>query len=135
MFELVMLIVGGVFAIVGGAGFWQYRISRKEEPIKVQQADLAVASTTQAMALQIAADLRIDLDQLRKDFVAERGELRKLQGRQEGFESQMREQGETITRLRDLLQLFSYAWDDLVSNWDELRLLDTPPKKPTAKLH
>lgn len=135
MFEIVMIVVGGVFAIVGGVGFWQYLISRRGEPIKVREADLAVASTTQAMALQIAADLRTDLDQLRKDFVAEREARQKLEGRQEGFESQMREQNATIARLRDLLQAFSYAWDDLVENWEALRQRSAPPKKPTANIH
>lgn len=128
MFEIVITIVGGIFAVVGGAGFWQYRISRKEAPIKVQQADLAVASTTQAMALQITAELRTDLDRLRTDYT-------RLEGRQEGFETQLREQGETITRLRSLVQAFSYGWDELVANWHTIRQREVPPAKPVGNLH
>ena len=133
--EAVLSIILATLGILGSAGFWGYRQSRKEAPIKKRDADLAVAETSQQMALAVAIAAREDNVTLRADLDKERSALQVLSGRVDELSSQVREHNHTISRLREALSTLSNAWDELAANWSTLRLKDEPPPKPTIKTH
>jgi uncharacterized coiled-coil protein SlyX len=109
--------------VLGSAGFWGYKQSRKEAPIKKEQADIAAASTTVQMALSVATAAKAHSEGLGK-------EMGELKGRVDGLERQVREQEHTISSLREVVRAFSSAWDDLTARWETLRQQDQPPPKP-----
>jgi len=126
-------IVTILVAVLGG-GFWQYRQSRKEAPVKKKDADLAAAKTAQQMALDIADDLREDVARFREELNTEREERNKLSGRVDSLETHIREQDKTIRRLRDAIRIFTAAWDDLTHRWDFYRKSDHPPARPNINI-
>ena len=133
--DLVLPIILGLLAVLGGTGFWGYKQSRKEAPIKKRDADLAVAETSQQMALAVAIAAREDNITLRADLDKERGALQVLSGRVDELSTQVREHNRTISRLREALSTLSNAWDEMAEQWATLRLSDEPPPKPTVKTH
>ena len=133
--EAVLSIILGTLGFLGSAGFWGYKQSRKEAPIKKRDADVAAASSVQQMAMAIADDMRTDIDRLRTDLTAEREERKKLEGRLEGVVEDLRQRDITIRLTREALQAFSYAWDALATNWQSIRQSDRPPEKPIANIH
>lgn len=135
--EVILTIITGVLAIIGGAGFWGYLQSRKEAPISRRAADLAVAEKSQQMSMLVADDLREDYTRLRADLNTERGERIALAGRVDELgnhireqDKMIREQDTTIRTLRDVLRAFSTGWENLIRDWDTIRLSATPPRKP-----
>lgn len=123
-------VIVGVLGVVGGTGFWGYWQSRKEQPVKKRDADLAAAEKSQQMALANAEDLREDLVRLRSDWDAEREARIVLSGRVDQLSEHVREQDYTIRRLREGWRIWGEAWDFLTLNWSSIRLLDSPPQRP-----
>ena len=74
--EAVLSIILGTLGVLGSAGFWGYKQSRKEAPIKKRDADLAVAETSQQMALAVAIAAREDNVTLRADLEKDRKSTR-----------------------------------------------------------
>lgn len=129
----VIAIIVALLGIVGGGGYWGYKQSSKEAPVKKRDADIAVAEKSQQMAMAIADDLREDYTRLRTDLNAEREERTKLSGRVDSLETHIREQDKTIRTLRDAVRLFTAAWDDLTNRWQHYRQSENPPPRP--KIH
>lgn len=121
--ENYVTIIVAVIVLAGSGGIWQYKQSRKEAPVKKEQADIAAASTTVQMALSVATAAKAHSEGLGK-------EMGELKGRVDGLERQVREQEHTISSLREVVRAFSSAWDDLIANWDTVRHRDKPPTKP-----
>ena len=126
-------ILVAVLGVLGGGGFWTYRQSRKEAPVRQRDAELVVAEKSQQMTMAFADDLREDYQRLRGELSDERDARQQLTGRVEGLETHVREQGKTITQLRSALGLFSAAWDDLAERWAYYRLQDIPPDRPNVR--
>ena len=134
MSDLVLPIILALLAALGGTGFWGYRQSRKEAPVKKRDADIAAADQSVQMALAVATAAREDNASLRVDLNAEREARQKLSGRVEGLETHVREQDRTIRSQREGLRIFSAAWDDLVARWPTIRLNDSAPAKPGVRI-
>lgn len=128
--QTIVTIVVALLSLLGGAGFWGYMTNRKEAPIKKRDADIAVAHTSQQMALAIAEDLRLDVERLRGDVGIERTARESLGGEVRELRARVEEQAGTIQSLRRVVQAFKDAWANLESNWQILRLQDTAPQKP-----
>lgn len=128
---LVAIIIG-VLGLLGGGGFWGYRQSRKDAPVRQRDADLVVADKSQQMAMAIADDLRQDYERLRGELGHERDGRLELTGRFTALETHVREQDKTISHLRRALGQFSAAWDDLTTRWEHHRTLDYPPDRPVV---
>lgn len=126
----IVAIIIGVLGILGGGGFWTYRQSRREAPVRQRDADLAVAEKSQQMAMVIAVAAQENSDRLRVEVGAEREARQQLTGRVESLETRIREQDRTISHLRRALQFFTEAWDDLTHRWDYHRAQDHPPDRP-----
>lgn len=120
-------IILAILGIVGGVGFWQYRISRNDQPVKKQEADMAVAEKSQQMAMAIA-------DRLDKDYASVREELGEVSKEVKALRAHSEAQDRTIGILRAAVRSFSDAWDDLVQHWDRYRLSEIPPNRPTHSL-
>lgn len=127
-------IILGILGLVSGVGFWQYRISRKDAPVRKKEADMAVAEKSQQMAMAIAERLDIDYQSVRTDLTAALGAITSLQDELRTIQSHTQEQDRTISTLRRAVRSFSEAWDDLVLNWARYRMLDVPPQRPTTAL-
>lgn len=130
----VSSIVIAILGIVGGVGFWQYRISRKDAPVRKQEADMAVAEKSQQMAMAIAERLDIDYQSVRTDLGKAQGAISTLQTQLHDLQVHAIEQDRTISSLRRTVRSFSDAWDDLVHNWARYRLSEAPPQRPTTAL-
>lgn len=130
----VVAIVVAVFGLLGGVGFWGYLQSRKEAPIKKRDADIAVAHTSQQMALAVADDLRTDVDRIRGDLEHERTQREALGTKVQALQEKVDEQAYTISSLRRIIRIFNDAWASLEANWQLLRLQDTAPRKPYIKM-
>lgn len=128
--DFVLPIILAVLGFLGSAGFWGYRQSRKEAPVKKRDADIAAADQSVQMALAVATAAREDNASLRVDLNTEREARQTLAGRVEGLETHVREQDRTIRGLRDVVRVLSDWADDVIANWHTLRLEDVPPKKP-----
>lgn len=128
--ELVLPIIGGLFTILGGGGFWTYWQSRKDTPIRKRDADIAAADASVQMALSVATAAREHGNTLQGELDSTRERLSVLTGEVKGLQTHVREQDRTIRGLRSVVQVFSDAWDALVLDWDTLRLRTTPPVKP-----
>lgn len=134
MSDWIVPVTLGVLSVAGGAGFWGYLQSRKDQPVKQKDADIAAAEKSQQMALAVADDLREDMIRLRADFNAERDARNALSGRFDQLSEHVREQDNTIQRLRRGWHAWAAAWDDMVANWDLLRHRDTPPARPNISI-
>lgn len=134
MNDFVLPIILALLTLLGGTGFWGYRQSRKEAPVKKRDADIAAADKSVQMALAVATAARADNASLREDLNKERGERQTLAGRVDGLENHIREQNRTIQNLREALRIFSTGWDELVSRWQSLRQDEHPPPKPTVHI-
>lgn len=134
MNDFVLPIILALLTLLGGTGFWGYRQSRKEAPVKKRDADIAAADKSVQMALAVATAAREDNASLREDLNKERGERQTLAGRVEGLETHVREQDRTIRGLREVAKIFSDGWDDLTARWHLLRLDDQPPPKPRVNI-
>lgn len=132
--EQITTIIVAVLALLGGGGFWGYRQSRKEAPIKKRDADIAAADQSVQMALAVATAAREDNATLREDLNKERGERQTLAGRVDELAKHIREQDRTISGLREALRVLSLGWDDLIQRWHILRLDDRPPPKPAVTI-
>lgn len=130
MNDSVVMIIVGALGVLGGGGFWGYWQSRKDQPVKKRDADLAAAEKSQQMALAVADDLREDLTRLRTDLNAERDARNTLAGRFDQLEVTVREQNRTITVLREVARTWDAAWQQLTKDWATLRLRDTAPERP-----
>lgn len=128
--EVFTTIMGVMLAVLGGTGFWGYRQSRKEAPVKKAEAEVAIAEKSQQMALAIATRLDQDVKTLRGDLATANTNLLVLTGRVDEQGTQLREQESTINHLRDAVRIFSDAWDDLILRWDTHRQSTTAPAKP-----
>ncbi|WP_315913569.1 hypothetical protein [Arthrobacter sp. lap29] len=126
----IVAIIIGVLGILGGGGFWTYRQSRSDAPVRQRDADLAVAEKSQQMAMIIAVAAQENSDRLRADMDIEREARQQLTGRVESLETRIREQDRTISHLRRALQIFTEAWDDLSARWEHHRAQDHPPDRP-----
>ena len=129
----IVAVILGVLGLLGGGGFWSYRQSRRDAPVRQRDADLVVADKSQQMALAVANDLREDYERLRGEVGQEREARQQLTGRVESLETHIREQDKTISHLRRALGQFSAAWDDLATRWDHHRTQDHPPDRPTVR--
>jgi hypothetical protein len=132
--QTIVTIVVGLLSLLGGAGFWGYMTNRKEAPIKKRDADIAVAHTSQQMALAIAEDLRLDVGRVRTELDAERTERENLGNEVRELRGIVESQAGTIQSLRRVVQAFKDAWANLESNWQILRLQETAPQKPYIDL-
>lgn len=126
-YAAVTSIILGILGVVGGVGFWQYRISRKDAPVRKQEADMAVAEKSQQMAMAIA-------ERLDKDYALVRSELTEVKAMVESLQLHSVAQDRTISILRKAVQAFSDAWDDLIQHWERYRLSPTPPDRPNHSL-
>lgn len=127
-------IILGILGLVSGVGFWQYRISRKDAPVRKKEADMAVAEKSQQMAMAIAERLDIDYKSVRAELTSTQEAVASLQTELQTVQSHTQEQDQTINTLRRAVRSFSEAWDDLVLHWARYRMLDVPPQRPTTAL-
>lgn len=135
MSEQALVTLGvAVLSLLGGAGFWGWMTSRKEAPIKKRDADVAVAHTSQQMALAIAEDLRLDVGRLRGDVDAERKARESLGTEVQELRQRVEAQAGTIDRLRRAVRAFQDAWEYITTNWQIVRLQDNPPQQPRIDL-
>jgi hypothetical protein len=135
MSEQTLVTLGvAVLSLLGGAGFWGWLTSRKEAPIKKRDADVAVAHTSQQMALAIAEDLRLDVGRLRGDVDAERKARESLGTEVQELRQRVEAQAGTIDRLRRAVRAFQDAWEYITTNWQVVRLQDSPPQQPRIDL-
>lgn len=130
----VTSIILAILGIVGGVGFWQYRISRKDAPVRKQEADMAVAEKSQQMAMAIAERLDKDYAQVRLELTATQSAVAAQGEEIVALQRLSKEQANTIGTLRQAVQVFSDAWDDLVQNWDRYRQQDAAPNRPSHRL-
>lgn len=128
--ELYVSLIVALLGVLGGGGIWTYRQSRKEAPIRVEEAEIAAADKTVQMALAVATAARDAQIQLGKDLDKERTAREMLAGQFKALETHVREQDRTISGLREVVRAFSSAWDDLSVHWDTVRQRDRPPPKP-----
>lgn len=124
-------VIGSLFVLLGGAGFWGFVQNRKEAPIKKRDADVAAAHVSQQMALAVADDLRTDVGRLRDDLNTEREERRREVGE---LREKVEVQADTIVTLRRAVRAFRDAWGDITANWPEVRLQTTAPREPYINL-
>ena len=132
--QTVVTIVVALLSLLGGAGFWGYMTNRKEAPIKKRDADIAVAHTSQQMALAVAEDLREDVGRLRGDLDHERTQRENLGTEVRELRAKVDEQAGTIQYLRRVVQAFEDAWASLTANWHIVRLQEVAPKQPRVNL-
>lgn len=121
---IVTLIVA-IFGVVGGGGFWTYRQSRREAPVRQRDADLVVAERSQQMALQLAQAIETQLNTVKADFATEKEERTKLSGRVDGLEKQVRRQSRMISA-------WEHFYADLAGRWHYHRQSDAAPAGPQA---
>lgn len=126
----ITVIIGGLLAVLGGAGFWTYMSHRTDAPIKKRDADVAAAHVSQQMAIANAEELRKDVDRIRGDLNHEREQREELSTRFEALQTKVNEQADTISSLRRIIRIFNDAWASLEANWQILRLQETAPSKP-----
>jgi FtsZ-interacting cell division protein ZipA len=132
--QTVVTIVVALLSLLGGAGFWGYMSSRKEAPIKKRDADVAVAHTSQQMALAIAEDLREDVGRIRTELTDTRTELGIEREARQALARRVDAQESTIQGLRSAVRAFRDAWANLTANWAVIRLQETPPAEPHITL-
>lgn len=130
----IVSIILGVLGILGGGGIWGYRQFKREEPVKKRDADIAAAGTNVQMAISIATAAQSHSEGLAELLNAEREARVQLAGRLDGLETHIRELNGTIRSLRDVVRLFTNAWDDLSQRWHEHRLSDQPPPRPHVQI-
>lgn len=127
---VIASIIVAIISIAGSAGFWNYRQSRRAEPVTQRSADLAVAHTSQEMALAVAAAAQAYSQEIDRVLGETRAELHALTGRFTALETYVREQEKTVRRQAHHLRILSEAWDNMISSWPTLRLGDMAPPKP-----
>lgn len=130
----VTSIILGVLGLASGVGFWQYRISRKDAPVRKTEADMAVAEKSQQMAIAIAERLDKDYNQVRTELSATQAAVAAQGEEIASLQRLGNEQASTIGTLRYVVQTFTVAWDDLVQRWDTHRLSEAPPTRPSHTL-
>lgn len=130
----ITAIILGVLGVTSGVGFWQYRISRKDAPVRKTEADMAVAEKSQQMALAIAERLDKDYTEVQRQLTATQAAVA-AQGEEIATLQRLgNEQARTIGTLRYVVQSFTDAWEDLVQRWDTHRLSEVPPNRPSYTL-
>lgn len=131
--DLFIPIIVGILGLLGGTGFWGYRQSRKEAPVKKRDADIAIADKSVQMALAVATAAREDNATLRKSVAEERTQRETLTTRVDGLETHIREQDRTIRNLRDTVRVFTDWANDIVTRWNVIRLQTEPPQLPRTR--
>lgn len=129
--EILIPIIVAFLGMLGGGGFWNYYISRRDAPVKKAEADMAVAEKSQQMAMKIAERLDIDYTSVRADLSVAQQAIVSLTEQVKSLEDHGRDQDRTISSLRRMVQAFSDAWDDLAQHWERYRLLDVAPLPPS----
>ncbi|GAA2555859.1 peptidoglycan hydrolase CwlO-like protein [Neomicrococcus aestuarii] len=72
---LIISIVAGILTIFGGAGFWSYKASRAETPLKQGAHDLALAAGVNQIMMASLEAVQEDAKELREDLKSLRDEL------------------------------------------------------------
>lgn len=126
----LVAIILGVLTVLGGGGIWTYKASRREEPIRQEEAALAVAKTSQDMALEIATNLRQDVKDLQREMKEEKEKTQTLVIQVEALTTKVNTQANEISFLQRGLRIFNQAWDDLIIRWAVIRLKEEPPNRP-----
>ena len=67
MSDLVTILITGILAAFGGAGFWGWMTSRRKAPIDDATAINAMAGESQEMALEYAKQVRADMEAMRRE--------------------------------------------------------------------
>ena len=132
--EVVLPIILAVLAVLGGTGFWGYRQSRKEAPVKKRDADIAAADQSVQMALAVAGDLREDVGRLRTELGTEREERQKLSGRVEELSAQLAASNRANGMVRTAFHELSTWVDGVLANWATVRLRSEAPIKPSITI-
>lgn len=128
--EILTTVILGVLGILTGTGYWGYRQSRREAPVKQRDADIAAAERSQQMALAVADDLRQDLSRLRGELGTERDERKGLSAEVQALSAQVRHQSRLLETVRDAFGKLSRWADHIVENWDTVRKSEAAPERP-----
>ncbi|MDJ0321817.1 hypothetical protein [Pseudarthrobacter sp. PS3-L1] len=128
----IVAIIVAIFGVVGGGGFWTYRQSRKDAPVRQRDADIAAASTSQQMALVIAAELRLDVDRIRSDLKASDARGDKLEVRGDGLEIRIEDLEKKVRRQSRMITAWEHFYADLTGRWHIHRQAESAPNGPQA---
>ena len=61
-------LIAAIPTAIGSVGLWNYLAARKKAPIDKAQAINAMSAESQGMALDLAKQLRLELDQMREQY-------------------------------------------------------------------
>lgn len=129
--DIVLPLILGILGVLGGTGFWGYRQSRKEAPVRQKDADIAAAERSQQMALAVSDDLREDVARLRAELVAERAERKQVYAE---LSEQLHLQNQRLDTVRDAFRQLSRWVDDILDNWEIMRQNVDAPRKPPIRI-
>lgn len=113
---LIISIVAGILTIFGGAGFWSYKASRAETPLKQGAHDLALVSTANAALAASIASLREQMDQQDK--------------RIDVLEADLEEERTERRNFADRLERWAIWYQQLAQGWETHRQKPNAPQSP-----
>lgn len=126
---------GGVLAVLLGStglgGAITALMAWKKAPVEKRDADLAAAETSQGMSLELAQELRAEIERLRGEIGDLRTELRAETAQRRDLGDKVREQDTVIFSLRVYVSRVTDFWETrIVADWERVRTLPEPPSFP-----
>ena len=110
-------LIAAIPTAIGSVGLWNYLAARKKAPIDKAQAINAMSAESQGMALDLAKQLRLELDQMREQYAKDRADDR----------------AEFRTALRQVANTWTEWYQTVITDqWDEVRGSRFPPDPPTT---
>lgn len=128
--ELWTLVITGVLALFGGAGFWGWWTNRGERPLRKKEVENATLTVVQDTYGDLLKDVRAEVRELRTLLKEQAEEQMEQGGRITELEEIVNDQATLIHRLRRALQS-ALSWiDDVHHRWEYHRMQDQPPSRP-----
>lgn len=113
---LIISIVAGILAIFGGAGFWSYKASRAETPLKQGAHDLALAAGANQILI---TSLKSVEDRLEKQ-----------DKRIDILEAELEEERNERKNFADRLERWAIWYQQLAAGWETHRQKPNAPPSP-----
>lgn len=133
--ELWTLVITGVLALFGGAGFWGWWTNRGERPLRKKEVENATLTVVQDTYGDLLKDVRSEVRELRT-LLKEQAEEQAEQGeRITELEEIVNDQATLIHKLRRALQSALTWIDDVHLHWETYRLREAPPLRPEIPPH
>lgn len=129
---------GGVLAVLLGStglgGVVTAYVAWKKQPVERRDADLAVAEASQGMSLELARELRDELDRMGSRIDILETKLDQETKRREQLETEVREQRDLNYRLQVVIARVQDAIEYVTNHWARIRQDEEPPRFPSLKI-